>query len=233
MKKKLYKLFFLFISILSLNNSSAQKVTISIEERDSLIKQLEIMVYDDQVYRLQIMYGTAEMTEIAKFIKSKDQIKRIIAVKKNDVGFSKEIKDSLGILQQKNDSINLIKLVTIIEKYGFLSKQLLGNAKINYLWIEGKPAEKVLPSITIHLCSEKEFNQLLPLFKKEVELGNFPPLNYAQWYDRCMQTQNKKQLYGEYISNPCVENLEITNQEREKIGLKKLKKNNCTNPINH
>ena len=62
-------------------------------------------------------------------------------------------------------------------------------------------------------------------------MGRMPPLDYAKWYDRyLLQTCGKKRLYGEYAQInkfPCVEDINLTNEARKKIGLKPIKKSVC------
>ena len=133
---------------------------------------------------------------------------------KNELGFNKSTKDSIWHLQNEIDSLNNLKFLSIIDKYGYPLSKRTGSTSSSYL--------------SLHLVSETNFKLLESLFKTELNKKNMPAEEYAKWFDRCQIVMNKKQLYGEYDQQyPCVENIEITNAERKKIGLKKIKNNNC------
>jgi hypothetical protein len=82
--------------------------------------------------------------------------------------------------------------------------------------------------LTIHLIENSIFDKLFPFYQRELLIGNMPPEDYAAVYDRHQLSNGKHQLYGEYDSIfPCVDNIEVTNLERKKIGLSPLRINNC------
>lgn len=82
--------------------------------------------------------------------------------------------------------------------------------------------------MVIHYVGESDFIMFLPLFRKEIEVGNMPTYGYASWHDRFQLLAKKKQLYGEYSKKyTCVKDLDKTNFERKKIGLPRLKENKC------
>jgi len=224
--RKTLTLFFLLFA-LKLTSQSFSK-----SEIDTLKTTLYQMMIDDQIYRSVIRFGTMDSNELAtmQLWNSKKQIQRFLSVNKNEIGISKQVKDSLWVLQNRNDSLNLFLLISIIEKYGFPNEKSLGNDKVQFSWGGKIPAKNIGSLIVIHLCSPSEFNILFPIFNSELKKGNMLPINFAEWYDRCMLFQNKKVLYGEY-GRICVENLETTNLERLKIGLKILQKNNCPSNI--
>jgi hypothetical protein len=226
--KKMYNYLLFFLSIFFLDNISAQDRIINVAERDSIVKKLENMYNDYQEYRLQILYGTTDKNEIIKYSESKDVNRRIHDVIANGKGLDKKIIDSFNNLIKTIDSINFIKIITIYEKYGYLNEEIIGEKKIITNLGRQLYAKDIFHIFILEYTSKNEFLILYSILKRELEKKNIERIEFAEWYDKSMLMQNKKQLYGIFIANfPCVENLEITNQEREKIGLKKLTKNNC------
>ncbi len=122
--------------------------------------------------------------------------------------------DSLWKLQKRLDSLNAITFIEIIEKYGYPSYK--------------RTRSFTTTSLTLHFLGGWYFDKLYPIFDLELKKGNMPADEFARWYDRTQLVSKKKQLYGEYDKQfPCVDNIEKTNIERKKIGLKSINKNNC------
>jgi len=185
-------------------------------QKDSIKQVMDNIGKEDQKYRWQLMLGELDSTKLDSLKKLPDQIKfdRMRKVMKNELGFNKSTKDSIWHLQNEIDSLNNLKFLSVIEKYGYPSFKRTGSTTSS--------------TLILHLVSESNFKNLESLFKTELNKKNLPAVEYAKWFDRCQIVMNKKQLYGEYDQQyPCVENISNTNTEREKIGLKKLKNNNC------
>jgi len=185
-------------------------------QKDSIKQVMDNIGKEDQKYRWQLMLGELDSTKFDSLKKLPDQIKfdRMRKVMKNELGFNKSTKDSIWHLQNEIDSLNNLKFLSVIEKYGYPSFKRTGSTTSS--------------TLILHLVSESNFKNLESLFKTELNKKNLPAVEYAKWFDRCQIVMNKKQLYGEYDQQyPCVENISNTNTEREKIGLKKLKNNNC------
>ena len=185
-------------------------------QKDSIKQVMDNIGKEDQKYRWQLMLGELDSTKLDSLKKLPDQIKfdRMRKVMKNELGFNKSTKDSIWHLQNEIDSFNNLKFLSVIEKYGYPSFKRTGSTTSS--------------TLILHLVSESNFKNLESLFKTELNKKNLPAVEYAKWFDRCQIVMNKKQLYGEYDQQyPCVENISNTNTEREKIGLKKLKNNNC------
>ena len=185
-------------------------------QKDSIKQVMDNIGKEDQKYRWQLMLGELDSTKLDSLKKLPDQIKfdRMRKVMKNELGFNKSTKDSIWHLQNEIDSLNNLKFLSVIEKYGYPSFKRTGSTTSS--------------TLILHLVSESNFKNLESLFKTELNKKNLPAVEYAKWFDRCQIVMNKKQLYGEYDQQyPCVKNIKITNIERKKIGLKKLKNNNC------
>ena len=202
--------FFLLIAYLGLGQR------LSNASKDSIVKIMDVMSEDDQKHRWQIMLGEFDSIKLdsLKNLPSEIRMERILEVQKDKVGFGKLVKDSLWALQNKLDSLNEVRFIKVIQVYGYPSFRRIGSKNASIL--------------LTHLTDKIRFNRYHDLLKMELEKGNLPPSEYASWYDRCQLTMKNQQLYGEYDKiYPCVENLTLTNYERKKIGLKKLKVNNC------
>ena len=201
----------ILISLLLLQfQSFAQKL--SRHEKDSLKIVLDEMGEQDQKHRWELMYGTNIQSEIDSINNlSIEDIKRI--VREHNINNKPQI-DSLWKIQEKIDLENRDKLIEIIKIYGFPSPKRTKSNTTN--------------NILLHFLSKEDFELLNPIFLDEIKNGNMPGEIYAAWYDRILYVEGNPQLYGEYITKyPCVESLEKTNSERKKIGLKRLRKNNC------
>lgn len=214
MKKHLTIFFFLSVSMLGFTQELTQA------QKDSIKTVLDRMSEEDQRPRLQLSFGELDMKKIDsldKILSPKEERELYKKVEKGEVEFGKKIADSLRLDMMRIDSINQVKLLEIIKRYGFPSFKRVGTTAGDFM--------------TIHMLGEENFDELLPVFQKEVEKGNMSGHCYASWYDRCQIVMNKKQLYGEYDQkNICVENLKETNKERKKIGLlpyDKSKENIC------
>ncbi|ADQ79051.1 hypothetical protein Palpr_0901 [Paludibacter propionicigenes WB4] len=202
-------LFILFTAL-----SFGQKLTLA--QKESVHKIMTDIGKDDQKYRWQLMLGELDSVKLDSLKKLPDQVKfaRIKKVMKNELGFNKSTKDSILHLQNEIDSLNNLKFLSVINQYGYPSFKRTGST--------------VSSTLILHLVSETNFKLLESLFKTELYKKNMPAEEFAKWFDRCQIVMNKKQLYGEYDQQyPCVENIKISNTERKKIGLKKLKNNDC------
>jgi hypothetical protein len=167
---------------------------------------------EDQKYRWQLMLGELDSHKLdsLKKLPSDIMVDRINNAMRYKIGFGKVVADSLWKLQNEIDSINRFRFIEIILKYGYPSFNRIGSSADGL--------------IAIHMVGEKDFYDLHSIFKSELLKGNMPATYYAAWYDRCQIFMNKQQLYGEYDQKyPCVADLCVTNIERKKIGLKRLK----------
>ena len=185
---------------------------------DSLKKEIDIMVANDQKYRWMLMYGETDEQKLKEIRVLDRQAKsvRMLEAHANKVGISQTLKDSLWILQVRIDSVNFMKVSGILYKYGVPKGVAPGNIS---LIIDHTPS-----LIT---------DDLLAVLKQEVEDKHFPGLEYAIVYDGLQVYRKLPELYHvtnyynaitktAAISTP--ENIEATNKARKEIGLKRLKK---------
>lgn len=146
------------------------------------------------------------------FIQKRDYRKNIRKMFKDDQAYRKnnlQKDDSLWSCQNYNDSINKVKFIMLIGKYGYPS-------------FERVKTEKAL-ILLLHFTSKQDYNELYLLFENELKKGYMAPKDFAIWVDRCLVNQGVPVKYGVYV-NPgfCPPDLLKMNKERLLIGLKEF-----------
>jgi hypothetical protein len=162
---------------------------------DSLVLQLALIATEDQTYRGQLE-----------------------TVQSKYGGASKEMQD-LGKTIREKDSINLIKVKAIIDKFGWLGPDVIGD--------EGN-------STLILVVQHSDINtqeKYLPLMREAVKNGKAKASSLALLVDRVALRQGKNQIYGsqvvwdmktnEYYVMP-LEDPENVDVRRSQVGLPPL-----------
>ena len=128
-----------------------------------LVAQLDSIYNDDQSYRLQS-----------------------IELEKKYGWDSKEVKDVWKILHVK-DSINLIKITSILDKYGWIGSDVIGNQGNSTLFL------------VIQHADLKTQEKYLPMMREAVKNGKAYGNSLALLEDRVAMRNGKKQIYGSQI----------------------------------
>ena len=129
-----------------------------------LAAQLDSIYNDDQKYR-------REISEI-----------------ENKYGWdSKEMKNHWKIIQEK-DSINLIKVSSILDKYGWLGVDVIGQNGNNALFLVIQHSD---------LTTQEKY---LPMMRDAVKIGKANSSSLALLEDRVALRQGKRQIYGSQIA---------------------------------
>ncbi len=216
------KQFFLLLTLLSTSLISTAQNTVlqplSKAQQDSLKKEIDIMVANDQMYRWMLMYGETDEQKLKqlRLMSEQDQSVRMQQARANKVGITQAVKDSLWKLQVHIDSANFSRLSAILYKYGVPHSIMPGDV-----------------SLIFDHTPELMTDGLLALLKQEVQDKHFPGLEYAIIYDGLQNYRKLPELYHVFkyydtttktadIKQP--EDLEATNKARKEIGLKRLKK---------
>ena len=131
----------------------------------ALVRQLDTIHHDDQDYRVLID-----------------------SVNKKYGQQSKEMLDLWRLIGQR-DSINTIKVTTIIDRYGWLGADVVGEHGNSTLFLVIQHAD----------FSVQE--KYLPLMRDAVKKGNAIWADLALLEDRVLIWKGKKQLYGSQISD--------------------------------
>lgn len=126
-------------------------------------------------------------------------------------------------LFKENDSINLLRIESIIKKYGYPGKSMVGEPENETVWFVIQHSNKI--------------DKYFPLIKKAGKNGELDPIKVAMMEDRMLMYQGKEQLYGsqgktiflvwpptkqedgKMIIWP-IKNPDEVNQLRKKIGFK-------------
>ncbi len=115
-----------------------------------------------------------------------------------------------------NDSLNLIIVEAIIDKYGWLSRNEVGFEESSALWL------------VIQHSNLKVQEKYFPVMKEAVKNGRADKMQLAMLEDRILMNQGKKQLYGtQYRLNEISKQMELweiedpinLNKRREAVGL--------------
>ena len=129
-----------------------------------LVAQLDSIHDEDQVYRKQL-----------------DGIREKYGQQ------SKEMREQWKIINYK-DSINLIKVKTILDKYGWLGPDVVGGQGNSTLFL------------VIQHADLKTQEKYLPMMREAVKNNKAQPSSLALLEDRVLMRNGKKQLYGSQIS---------------------------------
>ena len=218
MTKVLCVLLTLGTIILSCSDKVGDKKTLSSNTKAALLTELKQMVKRDQLHRTYISIGTLDQSLIDS-IRQLPTIDQIKFRQKHPTELSKREKDSLWAIQRKIDLENTDRLYKIVKEYGWLNKTALDSV--------------IDPMIFLFHTPKETIEKMQKLLLGEVKEKRMEPLLYATYVDNMRKKAlGKNQLYGtgdefDSVTNsilpPFIENIEITNQERKKIGLPALK----------
>lgn len=158
----------------------------------SLMAQLDTIHKLDQYYRQQ-------MSEIEK-----------------KYGAQSEEFITLVLQIEETDSLNLIAVEKILDGYGWLGADVIG-----------EQGNKTLFLVIQHSDLETQL-KYLPMMREAVKLGNAGKIDFALFEDRIAMRQGKRQTYGSQISKdydtgevyvwPLIEP-EKVNERRAEVGL--------------
>ncbi|MFP5042657.1 DUF6624 domain-containing protein [Parasediminibacterium sp. JCM 36343] len=151
-------------------------------------------------------------------IENQDQTDRhelIDAQKKYGWDWASTPIDSMNKILKVRDSIRVNKIKTILDKYGWLGRDVIGDKGSNTLWLIIQHADS-LTQVTY-----------LPKLKNAVKKGNAEAYQLAMLIDRIFETQRKKQIYGSQVAisgkefYPIKDEINV-NKRRYKVALKPL-----------
>jgi hypothetical protein len=186
------KLIFLFSCIISTQFSFGQA---AINLNRTLVAELDSIYTEDQKYRLQI-----------------DEIEKKYGWESN------EIRAHWKIIDEK-DSLNLIKVKSILDKYGWLGADVVGRQGNLTLFLVIQHAdlatqEKYLPMIREAVKNGKAPGNYLPLLEDRVAIGQGKKQIYGSQIGTDMKT---KQYYVLPLSDP-----DSVDKRRAEVGLQPL-----------
>jgi hypothetical protein len=133
----------------------------------ALVAKLDSVYVDDQKYRVQI----------DSFIKK--------------FGLQSKEMNLLIVAMNETDSVNVVKVKSILDQYGWLGADVIG-----------KQGNYTLFSVLQH-GNQATQEQYLPMMRAAVKNGKAKGSNLALMEDRVLLGQGKKQIYGSQI---CMDN---------------------------
>ena len=161
----------------------------------SLKIQLDTIHQEDQKYRLRI-------DELLKKSRTESENMELI---------------TLHELMNKTDSTNLLKIEKILDEYGWLGADVIG-----------EQGNKTLFLVIQHSDLETQL-KYLPMMREAVKKGNAKGKNFALLVDRIEMEQGNRQIYGsqikidgdEFYVYPIIEP-EKVNERRAEVGLEPI-----------
>lgn len=163
----------------------------------SLIDQLDTIHQEDQKYRIRI-------DELLRKSRSESENQELI---------------TLNELMNKKDSVNLLKIEKILNKYGWLGADVIGEQGNTTLFL-----------VIQHSDLETQL-KYLPMMQEAVKKGNAKGKDFALLEDRVAMRQGEKQIYGsqiiiddktgEFYVYPLIEP-EKVNKRRAMVGLEPI-----------
>ncbi len=121
-------------------------------------------------------------------IAADDQTYRVIAIEKAEkLGHEhQEVKDLWKIIRVK-DSINSVKVKLILDKFGWVGKEVVGKTASKALWL------------TIQHAELEMMLKYFSMVQQAVKDGNVSKQELAMLTDRMLLYQGKRQIYGSQI----------------------------------
>ena len=221
-----FLLAFFFVTAM-LVSSTAQELTE--KQKAEILSQIEEIEEKDQRYRTPLAIGTLNDSILAVVeAKSKTmEIMEYYTFKQSlNLNLPKDVQDSLWHLQRQLDAENLAHLKTLVQTYGYPSKERLGTTEDNLFVVLLHPPYALAEIPTF-------MEEMSALLLPEVKAGRMPPKFFALFYDNMLgKILRKPQLYGtnqqfdtktRTVLPPGIVDLKKTNEARLQIGLPILK----------
>jgi len=149
--------------------------------------QKTLNVLQEKVNKIEANYDWPLQAELLRIFKEDQDIRRqyIDATKK--YGYQHPVVDSLSSLMIISDSVNLEKVVKILDTKGWVGKDKVGEQANQALFL------------VIQHADLKTQEKYLPLMRTAVKLGNAPGNALALLEDRVALGEGKKQVYGSQV----------------------------------
>lgn len=198
------------------------------EEKNEVIKKIEVLAQKDQYFRRYIALGTLSDSLLEVDERNQNEMS-VQAYLEWSTGVQSKlpvtVEDSLRDLQDSLDFENYQDVKSLIREYGYPSKEFLNTE-----------ADKLFP-ILLHppsrVQAEEYLAEMVDLLEPEVFKNNLEPISYARFYDNIQwKVLGQPQLYGTNksfntetmsIGPALIEDIDATNEARIRIGLPELK----------
>lgn len=179
------------------------------------------LVYKMQkkVDKIESRYNKPLQKELLSIYSEVQIIRHIYIETGNKLGYKNPTMDSLSKVMAYQDSINLIKVIKVLDQYGWVGKDKVGEQANQTLFL------------VIQHADLKTQQRYLPIMRKAVKKGNAQKESLALLEDRVALREGRKQLYGSQIGmNPetntyyvlPLEDPDHVDERRAKAGLPPL-----------
>lgn len=128
---------------------------------------------------------------------------------------------------QKNDSLNILIIKSIIRKYGMISERKYGALFHQFFYV-------ILHCFQADIVS---FNFMKNLLFDESKKGNINPYNYTYFVDRFSYLNFGYQVYGHLDPKGKIDNVQEVDRKRRELGIStinnwnKIKQGHTTHPL--
>ncbi|RZJ53421.1 MAG: hypothetical protein EOO44_08535 [Flavobacterium sp.] len=137
---------------------------------------------------LEANYDKPLQKELLTIYKEDQEIRSEFMVVYKDPKSDKKKIDSLGKIMNYKDSINLIKIVKILDEKGWVGPDVVGSQANQTLFL------------VIQHADIKNQQKYLPMMHEAVKKGNAKGSSLALLEDRVALRENRKQIYGSQFS---------------------------------
>ncbi len=165
---------------------------------------------------IEANYDKPLQKELFEIYKDDQEIRNQYVSAQKKYGYQGKEMDSLGKIMTLKDSINLIKIVKILDEKGWVGKDKVGGQANQTLFL------------VIQHSDLKIQQKYLPMMKEAVKKGNANSSSLALLEDRIALREGKKQIYGSQIgTNPTtktqyilpLEDPDNVDKRRTEVGL--------------
>jgi len=163
-------------------------------------------------------YNRPLIQKLDSILDSDQKYRKMLQEVENKFGFNSKQMDSIWRIINVQDSVNLLKVTDILDKYGWLGPDVIG-------WQGGTALFLVIQHSDI-----KVQEKYLPVMREAVKAGKMNSGSLALLEDRVALRQGKKQIYGsqiqknakgDWVVSPIEDEINV-NERRKSVGLEPL-----------
>ena len=146
---------------------------------------------EEGIALIEANYDKPLQKELIEIFKEDQDIRNKYVVAQKTYGYESKEVDSLGKIMLLKDSLNLIKIVKILDEKGWVGKDKVGQQANTTLFL------------VIQHSDLKVQQKYLPMMREAAKKGNADAGSLALLEDRIALREGKKQIYGSQIgTNP-------------------------------
>ena len=150
-----------------------------------------IAEFQKKLELIEANYDKPLQKELLEISKNDQDIRHQYIAAQKKYGLQGKETDSLGKLMNLKDSLNLIKVVKILDEKGWVGKDKVGSQANQAIYL------------VIQHSDLKTQQKYLPMMREAVKKGNATPSSLAFLEDRVAIREGRKQIYGSQIgTNP-------------------------------